>query len=355
MNPFSTAKGIFSQALNLIPRAAAQHINSNQKIEAFTFGDAIPVLDGHDLSNYMECWFNGRWYEPQVSMEGLSKSYKATPYLSSGIIFKRNFLANLFIEHKHLKRKSFEQMALDFIWCGNTYAENVKSRLQNTIEYKPALAKYTRAGEHEGQYFYIYNSHEGYEEYEFQQGRICHIRETDIDQEVYGTPEYISALQSAWLNESATLFRRKYYNNGSHAGFILYVNDPASDPNDITALRTALKESKGPGNFRNLFYYSPNGKKDGIQVIPTSEIAAKDDFTNIKSITRDDTLASLRIPPQLMGIVPSNAGGFGDIKSATEVFYHNEIKPLQSRLLQFNEWAGDEVIKFKDYELIMPK
>ncbi len=48
-----------------------------------------------DLSNYMECWFNGRWYEPKISLEGLSKSYKATPYLSSGIIFKRNFLANL--------------------------------------------------------------------------------------------------------------------------------------------------------------------------------------------------------------------------------------------------------------------
>ena len=116
-----------------------------------------------------------------------------------------------------------------------------------------------------------------------------------------------------------------------------------------------MKESKGPGNFRNLFYYSPNGKKDGIQIIPTSEIAAKDDFTNIKSITRDDILAALRVPPQLMGIVPSNAGGFGDIKSATEVFYHNEIVPLQSRLLQFNEWAGDEVIKFKEYGLIQTK
>lgn len=29
----------------------------------------------------------------------------------------------------------------------------------------------------------------------------------------------VSALQSAWLNEAATLFRRKYYKNGSHAGF----------------------------------------------------------------------------------------------------------------------------------------
>ncbi|CDG77653.1 phage portal protein [Acinetobacter baumannii] len=351
MNPFSAAKSIVTNALSYLPQPI-QQTNQISKAESFSFGDAVPVLDGHDLSNYMECWFNGRWYEPQVSLTGLSKSYKATPYLSSGIIFKRNFLANLFIPHPLMSRKSFEQLALDFIWCGNTYVEDVKSRLKSTMEYKPALAKYTRAGEHSGQFFYLNNSHKGYEEYEFPLDRICHIRETDIDQEIYGTPEYISALQSAWLNESATLFRRKYYNNGSHAGFILYVNDPASDPNDITALRTALKESKGPGNFRNLFYYSPNGKKDGIQVIPTSEIAAKDDFTNIKSITRDDTLAALRIPPQLMGIVPNNAGGFGDIKSATEVFYYNEIIPLQSRLLQFNEWAGYEVIKFKEYGLI---
>ena len=129
MKPFSIAKNILSNALNLRPHPNFP-MHSNPKSEAFTFGDAVPVLDGHDLSNYTECWFNGRWYEPQVSLEGLSRSYKATPYLSSGIIFKRNFLANLFIEHQHLKRKSFEQMALDFIWCGNTYAENFYNLLE---------------------------------------------------------------------------------------------------------------------------------------------------------------------------------------------------------------------------------
>ncbi|MBB6244156.1 hypothetical protein [Rhodanobacter sp. MP1X3] len=41
-------------------------------------------------------------------------------------------------------------------------------------------------------------------------------------------------------------------------------------------------ESKGPGNFRNLFLYAPGGKKDGTQMIPISEVAAKDEFFNIK-------------------------------------------------------------------------
>ncbi len=164
-------------------------------------------------------------------------------------------------------------------------------------------------------------------------------------------PEWISALQSALLNESATLFRRKYYENGSHAGFILYMTDAAQTESDIDALRKALKDSKGPGNFRNLFVYSPTGKKDGIQLIPVSEVAAKDEFNSIKNQARDDVLASLRIPPQLMGIVPQNAGGFGSIKEAAQIFVANEIEPIQSRMQQLNEWAGEEIIKFKKYDL----
>lgn len=42
-------------------------------------------------------------------------------------------------------------------------------------------------------------------------------------------------------------------------------------------MRAALKSAKGLGNFRNLFYYAPHGKKDGIQLIPVSEVAAKVD------------------------------------------------------------------------------
>lgn len=130
------------------------------------------------------------------------------------------------------------------------------------------------------------------------------------------------------------------------------MTDAVQKEEDIDSLRTALRSAKGPGNFRNLFVYVPNGKKDGIQLIPVSELAAKDEFNSIKSITRDDMLAGLRIPPQLMGIVPQNAGGFGSIKEAAEVYAANELEPLQARLAQVNEWLGEEVIRFRQYELL---
>lgn len=115
---------------------------------------------------------------------------------------------------------------------------------------------------------------------------------------------------------------------------------------DVDALRTALKSAKGPGNSRNLFMYAPNGRKDGIQLIPVSEVAAKDEFGSIKNISRDDMLAALRIPPQLMGIVPQNAGGFGSIKEAAQIWAINELEPIQSRLQHVNEWLGEEVARF---------
>lgn len=100
-------------------------------------------------------------------------------------------------------------------------------------------------------------------------------------------------------------------------------------------------------DFRNLVMYSPNGKKDGIQIIPLSEVAAKDEFLNIKNVSRDDMMAAHRVPPQMMGIMPSNVGG--DVEKASLVFVRNELIPLQKRLQELNEWFGEYVVKFEKY------
>ena len=55
------------------------------------------------------------------------------------------------------------------------------------------------------------------------------------------------------------------------------------------------------------------------------------------------------MPPQLLGIVPSNTGGFGAADTAARVFRYNEIRPLQQKFLAINEWAGEEIVQFEDY------
>jgi len=65
----------------------------------------------------------------------------------------------------------------------------------------------------------------------------------------------------------------------------------------------------------------------------------------------DDQLHAHRVPPQLMCIVPENAGGFGNVKEASEVFVRNELIPLQERMKEINEWLGQDVITFEKYSL----
>lgn len=313
----------------------------------FSFGEPTSVLSSREIFDYLECWYNGRWYEPPLSQDGLARSVKASVHLDSGLRFKRNQLSRSFIPHKLMSRQVFNQWALDYLALGNGYVEKRVSVLGNAITLQAPLAKYMRVGK-DDRFFQV----QGYQnEHEFEAGSIFHLREMDLHQEIYGLPEWVSALQSALLNQSATLFRRKYYENGSHAGFILYMTDPAQDQNDIDDLRTALKNSKGPGNFRNLFVYAPGGKKEGLQIIPVSEVAAKDEFNSIKEQTRDDVLAALRMYPQLMGIVPKNAGGFGSMKEAGEMYARLELEPLQEQFRQLNDWVGEEVVRFRAFEV----
>lgn len=316
-------------------------------VEAFTFGDPTPVLDSRGILDYLECWRNGRYFEPPVDLHGLSRTTRANPYLHSGLTFKRNMLVSTFKPHKLLSREAFAQLALDYITFGMAYVE--RRRAMSGVNHSLAvpLAKYVRRGVEPGEFFQIRG---GQIEHEFARGDVFQLREADVDQEIYGLPEWMPAVQSALLNESATLFRRKYYNNGSHAGFILYLTDSLTEKDDVDGIRNALRESRGPGNFRNLFLHSPGGSKDGLKLIPVSEVAAKDEFTGIKSVTRDDMLASLRTPPQLLGIVPQNSGGFGSIREAATVWTAMELSPLQTRLSALNEWLGDEVIRFDKLE-----
>lgn len=314
------------------------------KVEAFSFGDPEPVLNRRDVMSYFHSSFNGSYFEPPISFDGLAKSLPSNPHHESAIRFKVNQLAAHFNPSKFLKRHEFTRLATDYLVFGNLFAEQRFSRLGGLLEVSTSLARWTRAKK-DGRFIMLIDG----KEHEYPEGAIIHLQEPDINQEIYGMPAYTAALQSAWLNEAATLFRRKYYLNGSHAGFILYINDAAANPEDVDALREAMKNAKGPGNFRNLFYYSPNGKKDGIQIMPMSEVAAKDEFASMKNVTRDDVLAAHRVPPQLLGIVPVNAGGFGSIQDAAEVFHNNEIRPIMAALEGLNDLIGQQVISFKDY------
>ncbi len=324
-------------------------------VQAFTFGDAVPVLDCRDLLGYVECWHNGRWYEPPVNRHGLAKAFDVAPHHASAIRLKVNLLAKHFRPSRWLSREQFRPWALDFLVMGDGYLERRDNLAGRPLQLWHSLARYTRRGVREGTFFFVPGWRQQRAgsiaaEHEFAPGSVFQLRQEHPTQEIYGVPDYLAALQSSFLNEAATLFRRRYYLNGSHAGFIFYAAGAGMSNEDADAVRQAMRDSKGPGNFRNLFLHAPAGKKDDIQIIPISEVAAKDEFMNIKNCTRDDQLAAHRVPPIMIGVIPTNAAGFGKPAEAAEVFHIVEIEPLQARFLELNEWLGLEAVAFNPYQ-----
>jgi len=133
------------------------------------------------------------------------------------------------------------------------------------------------------------------------------------------------------------------------------MTDAAYDQDDVDSLREAIRDAKGPGNFKNLFMYAPNGKADGLKAIPIAVVTAKDEFFNLKTVSRDDVLAAHRVPPQLLGVVPSNTGGFGDVDKAARVFATNELEPLMETFRdEINGFTGANTVDFKPYAVAEP-
>jgi PBSX family phage portal protein len=316
---------------------------ASPSIEAFTFGDPEPVLDRRMMLDMAECWHNSRWYEPPISRDGLARAFRVSAHHSSAILLKRNLLVASLEPTPFLSRATFAKAVQDYLVFGDCYLVLVRNRLGEVMRLDYSPAKYTRRGVEAGRFFYAPGH---VPEQAFAPGEVAQVAQPDVNQEIYGVPEYLSALQSALLNEAATLFRRRYYLNGSHAGFIMYATGEFAE-GDTDKMREALKASKGPGNFRNLFVHAPKGSEHGIRILPIAEVGAKDEFLGIKGATQADVLAAHRVPPQLLGIVPAQGSAFGNPTEATATFFELEIAPLQAAFAELNDQVSASIVRYR--------
>ncbi|AZP49596.1 phage portal protein [Rahnella aquatilis] len=330
---------------NLVAQSGGQQVT---EFSAITFDDPEPLRGWSDFLDCMECAQNGMYYETPISFYELGRLFSVAVHHQSPLYFKRNVIMSCFKPHPLLSRKDAGAVVLDYLTFGNGYLELRKNRLGQPLELRHVPAKYTRRGVNLNQFWYVQRDAQ---DYAFEPGSVCQIMNPEIHQEIYGLPEYLAMIMSAYLNNEATKFRRNYYINGSHAGKLIYLSDAIANPKQVESLKKALTGARGNGAFKNLFVYAAGGKKDGIQVMPFSDITAKDDFSGIKNITQADMLAAHRVPPQLMGIIPNNAAGFGDVEKAAKVFAINELYPVMESLKHLNDWLGIEVFTFNPYAL----
>jgi PBSX family phage portal protein len=317
-------------------RIKAKQTAKEPGIEAFTFGDPEPVLTGY-LNDFLGVWLvdNGQYYTPPVSLTGMARLLRANAYHGPLIEFKTNMVMRGFQASPILSRREMYALATDYNVFANGYLQLVRNWFGEVIKALHLPAINMRRTVNPDQYGII----DDYGRFiEYTPGEVVHIKNYDVTQSIYGIPWYLGAIQSMLLNEDATLFRRRYYLNGAHVGYIFYSSSAALGTNDQAAIKNAVKGSKGVGNFRNMFLHIPNGREKDIQIIPVGDFSTKDELQKIKALSRDDIIAAHRIPPAMANIIPENTAGFGDITKIDAVYEKNEVMPVRELLLEVNDY-----------------
>ncbi len=320
---------------------------SDKEIDVtLSFGDPIPV-HSDNITDYLNVVsdISGKYFLPPIDLTGLSKMNRANGMHGSCVYSRRNMLANSLQYNKLLSYQDFKACASDFITFGNAYIQIIRSRVGNVLklQHVPAL-NVRRMTNNNNQYCILQNG----KTVEFMPHEIMHFFEYDTAQNIYGIPDWIGSMQSALLNQDATLFKRKYFKNGAHLGNIFYSRDPKLSKKAQTALKEKIAQGKGVGNFRSMFLHIDNGAEDAIKIIPVGDISQKDQFDKIKSITETDVLVAHRMQPVLMGVIPENVGGFSKPTEAKENYIDIEVRATAQNFLKINELLPrNQRIKFK--------
>ncbi|MGL1932192.1 MAG: phage portal protein [Desulfotalea sp.] len=304
---------------------------------AFKFGDPEPILS-RNLTDYTGVILldNGSYYSTPVSLSGLAKLRGANAYHGPLLEFKVNMAIKDAIFSTVLPRKELLPWFTDFVTFTNGYFQKICNRFGDIIYLKHLPAMLMRRLKGIDCYCMLQSNGN---RVDFQPGEVIHIKNYDVAQSIYGIPSYLGAIQSMLLNEDSTLFRRRYYLNGAHVGYIFYSSGANLDDNDQAAIKEQVQKTKNLGNFQNMFLHIPNGREKDVQILPVGDFSTRDELEKIKNLTRDDIIAAHRITPALANVIPDkgSSGGFGDIVKASEVYMENEIKPLRGYALEIND------------------
>jgi PBSX family phage portal protein len=288
------------------------------------------VMPNMWLTDYDSLYYNSsdEYWEPPIDRHLLANLTRRNAQHGGIVQSRANMAASRFVSGG-MSAQEVVATFLNFVQFGDVALVKIRNGFGQTVRLFPLPSYRTRVGADGGAV--VLERDQQFKRYKAKD--IIWVRQYDPVQQVYGCPDYLGGLQAALLNEDATLFRRKYYINGAHMGFIMYATDPNLDPNVEKDIKEKIQDSKGVGNFRSLFVNIPNGKEKGLQIIPVGNFESKDEFMNVKNVSAQDVLNAHRFPPGLAGIIPANTAGLGDPAKYDAVYFKNETKTLINNLV----------------------
>ncbi|MDD4818117.1 MAG: phage portal protein [Victivallaceae bacterium] len=319
-------------------------LKNDSRQSFYAFGDPEPV-ENDRLLDYLGVFPDAfsEFYIPPVSFAGLGKLRHACGHHGSCLVFRRNMSVRAFVKGP-CSLADFMAAVTDLLTFGNVFFEVEKNSFGQPVGLSHIPAVNMRV---------LYPAGRGFRQLlpdgkylDFAPDELVQLKEYDTNQQVYGMPDWLGGMQSILLNQDATLFRRKYFKNGCHLGYIFYTNDPKMNADQEQVIKRKLEDGKGAGNFRTMFVSIPNGGEKAIQIIPIGDISQRDEFANIKNISAADVREAHRVPPVLMGVAPTGTGSMGDPVKTEQVYTSTEVAALARTFESLNNLLPAK-IRFK--------
>lgn len=298
-----------------------------------------------------EIRWNGQYWEHRFSLNWIDQLITSVPFLGSGLQVKRNYL----LRSCKIKRpdilslQTLERYIEDRLSYGIGYLEPEYTRYGKLIKLHHHLTMWTREDK-DGGFWWIDQADDPIA----QPMGVDLFKSFDYDrrQEVYGIPEYVAGIHAALLNQAATVFRVEFSENKGLVRFILHITSDLEE-GVMDEIERKFKSTRG-FSIEDMLIHDPEGKPDGVKLIPILGDISKDDFLNVNKISGDAVGAALRVPHQLLARSPEVNGGFGNVLLAAQVFVESEIVPLFTRVIApINEQFGD-LIEFQPISFQMP-
>ena len=121
------------------------------------------------------------------------------------------------------------------------------------------------------------------------------------------------------------------------------MTDAAQNTEDVNNIRRAMKSAEGPNASTQPVYVLAQRQRTASDH-PAVRGRRKDGIPEYQNVSRGDMMAH-RVRHQMMGIIPNNTGGFGDVEKTGRVFVRNELMPLQKRPGSLTEVAKRDSVQ----------
>ncbi|WP_295894105.1 phage portal protein [uncultured Vibrio sp.] len=300
--------------------------DDTNKTTCFSFDNPQAVDSSSWMTDYCDLFYNDMddYWETPISLKGLADISNVNGHHGSLLKARSNYVSARFVKGGGMSPDLLNRASWDYFGFGHFGLLKIRNRLGKVIGLTPLPMMHIRKRKN-GDFVQLLRDDE---QKVFKAKDVIFAGQYDPQQQIYGLPDYLGSLQSALLNLDATLFRRAYYKNGAHMGYIFYTSDPNLSDEDDERMQEALQGAKGPGNFRSMYINIPNGKEKGVQIIPVGDIATKDDFERVKNISTQDVFAGHRFPAGMGGMMPEVGANMPDPIKVSTVYDKYEVVPV---------------------------